>query len=140
MVADIVESQSLLREPVQACWHTMVDNYAVYNDTKFLVDTVNKHFGCCGYDQYHELDWKNVYHEPRVVPDSCCRTITDYCGYFRNGELWYSRLHNTDCTQQLQEYTDNNLDYVFWIVGVYSCMVMFMFVRCTFTLGRIMWT
>uniref|UniRef100_A0A673BK51 Tetraspanin n=1 Tax=Sphaeramia orbicularis TaxID=375764 RepID=A0A673BK51_9TELE len=65
---------------------TMTENYAQpgKDAITFAVDRLQQDFKCCASNNSH--DWlQSVYilseqAEGRMVPDSCCKTITPYCG------------------------------------------------------------
>ncbi|KAM4615655.1 tetraspanin-11 [Polymixia lowei] len=78
--------QRLSEELKQHLNHTMTENYAQpgKESITLAVNRLQQDFKCCGSNNSH--DWmQSVYissgqAELRVVPDSCCKTITPYCG------------------------------------------------------------
>ncbi|XP_034019566.1 tetraspanin-11 isoform X2 [Thalassophryne amazonica] len=78
--------QKLSKELKQHLNQTMTENYAQPGKEAITsaVDRLQQDFKCCGSNNSH--DWMlSVYisskrAEGRVVPDSCCKTITPYCG------------------------------------------------------------
>ncbi|KAM9845972.1 tetraspanin-11 isoform 2-T2 [Aulostomus maculatus] len=65
---------------------TMTENYAQPGQKAITtaVDNLQQEFKCCGSNNFQ--DWKMSAYilsedaENRIVPDSCCKTITDHCG------------------------------------------------------------
>ncbi|XP_026219635.1 tetraspanin-11 isoform X1 [Anabas testudineus] len=78
--------QRLSEELKQHLHQTMTENYAQpgKESITLAVDRLQQDFKCCGSNNSH--DWMaSVYisskqAELRVVPDSCCKTITPLCG------------------------------------------------------------
>ncbi|XP_008281717.1 tetraspanin-11 [Stegastes partitus] len=78
--------QRLSEELKQHLNHTMTENYAQPGKQAITlaVDRLQQDFKCCGSNNYN--DWtQSVYvslgqADGRVVPDSCCKTITPHCG------------------------------------------------------------
>uniref|UniRef100_A0AAQ5Z940 Tetraspanin n=1 Tax=Amphiprion ocellaris TaxID=80972 RepID=A0AAQ5Z940_AMPOC len=77
---------TLSEELKQHLNHTMTENYAQpgKESITLAVDRLQQDFKCCGSNNSH--DWmQSVYissqqADGRVVPDSCCKTITRRCG------------------------------------------------------------
>lgn len=69
---------------------TFTKNYAVSERVTKAVDLMQQNFRCCGaikYEEYQDSVWLRskrsdliVEREGRVVPDSCCVTMTSKCG------------------------------------------------------------
>lgn len=69
---------------------TVLKNYAVSERVTKAVDLMQQNFKCCGairFEEYRESMWLKskrndliVEREGRVVPDSCCVTMTKGCG------------------------------------------------------------
>lgn len=69
---------------------TFARNYAVSERHTKAIDLMQHNFGCCGavrFEEYRQSVWlKSIRNdlikpiEGRVVPDSCCVTITKGCG------------------------------------------------------------
>ncbi|XP_069021048.1 tetraspanin-11 isoform X3 [Embiotoca jacksoni] len=78
--------QRLSEELKQHLNHTMTENYAQPGKEAITlaVDRLQQDFKCCGSNDFH--DWTlSVYVSSkqagnRVVPDSCCKTVTPLCG------------------------------------------------------------
>ncbi|CAJ1054751.1 tetraspanin-11 isoform X3 [Xyrichtys novacula] len=78
--------QKLSEELKQNLSQTMTENYAQPGKgaITLAVDQLQQDFKCCGSNNSH--DWResifilSVSAEGRVVPDSCCKTITPLCG------------------------------------------------------------
>lgn len=69
---------------------TFTKNYAVSERITKAVDLMQQNFKCCGaikYEEYQDSVWLRskrsdliVERDGRLVPDSCCVTMTDKCG------------------------------------------------------------
>lgn len=78
--------QRLSEELKQHLNHTMMENYSQQGQEGITVavDKLQQDFKCCGSNNSH--DWTqsvfiaSTQAEGRVVPDSCCKTITPHCG------------------------------------------------------------
>ncbi|KAM3587395.1 uncharacterized protein V6R79_004270 [Siganus canaliculatus] len=78
--------QKLSEELKQHLSQTMTENYAQpgKDSITLAVDRLQQDFKCCGSNSSH--DWtmsayiKSEKAERRLVPDSCCKTITHRCG------------------------------------------------------------
>lgn len=78
--------QRLSEELKQHLNQTMTENYAQEGKDAITsaVDRLQQDFKCCGSNNSH--DWTasayilSKQSEGRVVPDSCCKTITPFCG------------------------------------------------------------
>ncbi|XP_028811316.1 tetraspanin-11 isoform X2 [Denticeps clupeoides] len=81
-----VYHQRLSEELKQHLNQTMTENYAQRGKESITlaVDMLHQDFKCCGSNS--SLDWRHSAYvaspeaERRVVPDSCCKTITPRCG------------------------------------------------------------
>ena len=69
---------------------TFARNYAVSERHTKAIDLMQQNFGCCGavrFEEYQQSMWLKSIRKDlirpingRVVPDSCCVTITEGCG------------------------------------------------------------
>nr|DBA30515.1 TPA: hypothetical protein GDO54_006481 [Pyxicephalus adspersus] len=65
---------------------TIIHNYAQpgMNDVTYAIDHLQQDFKCCGSDSYE--DWRYSLYtitantSGTIVPDSCCKTMTEECG------------------------------------------------------------
>ncbi|XP_059361010.1 tetraspanin-11-like isoform X1 [Carassius carassius] len=78
--------QSLSEELKQHLSKTMTENYAQPGKESIThsVDRLQQDFKCCGsnnsFDWTHSAYIMSLEAEKRLVPDSCCKTITHQCG------------------------------------------------------------
>ncbi|MGH0129505.1 UNVERIFIED_CONTAM: hypothetical protein FKN15_030719 [Acipenser sinensis] len=105
--------QRLSEELKQHLNHTMTENYAQpgKNHITHAVDRLQQDFKCCGSN--HSSDWQySVYIRSqeagdRVVPDSCCKTITLQCGQRDHP----SNIYKVEggCITKLEQFLANHL-------------------------------
>ncbi|RXN38092.1 tetraspanin-11-like isoform X1 [Labeo rohita] len=78
--------QALSEELKQHLSKTMTENYAQPGKESITrsVDRLQQDFKCCGsnnsFDWVHSVYIRSSAAEKRLVPDSCCKTITPQCG------------------------------------------------------------
>ena len=58
--------------------------YPIDKKSRLLVDDLQQQMECCGLNSYEDWKFSNWYKDESqqiyLVPDSCCRTITEGCG------------------------------------------------------------
>ncbi|XP_061768184.1 LOW QUALITY PROTEIN: tetraspanin-11 [Nerophis ophidion] len=113
-------SEELKQHLKQHLKQTMTDNYAQPGKEAITlaVDKLQQDFKCCGSDNYQ--DWTtSVYitskHARRMVPDSCCKSMTPDCGIRDHP----SNIYNTEggCITKLEQFLADHL-LVIGAVGI----------------------
>lgn len=85
-----IYEQNVTEELNMTLSDTFGRNYAVSERHTKAIDLMQQNYGCCGavrFEEYRQSMWlKSIRKdlikpiEGRVVPDSCCVTLTDGCG------------------------------------------------------------
>ncbi|KAJ8727169.1 hypothetical protein PYW08_015566 [Mythimna loreyi] len=87
--------------------NTFLSNYALDTTVTNAVDRMQAEFKCCGAVKYS--DWRHSpwhEHDPRLlVPDSCCKTITNRCGARDHP----SNIYYHGCIQQFTNHIRDHL-------------------------------
>uniref|UniRef100_A0AAG5D231 Tetraspanin n=2 Tax=Anopheles atroparvus TaxID=41427 RepID=A0AAG5D231_ANOAO len=94
---------------------TFVEHYGVSERQTQAIDSMQQEFSCCGAVRFE--DWRNSVWlrsrrkdlirptEGRLVPDSCCVTVSPLCG-LRDGP---SNIHYTGCIYQMTDDVKHHL-------------------------------
>nr|XP_029513548.1 tetraspanin-11-like [Oncorhynchus nerka] len=91
----------------------MTENYAQPGKEAITlaVDRLQQDFKCCGsnnsFDWLHSVYMTSAVSEGRVVPDSCCKTITSLCGRRDHP----SNIYKTEggCITKLEQFLADHL-------------------------------
>nr|XP_046193927.1 tetraspanin-11-like isoform X1 [Oncorhynchus gorbuscha]XP_046193928.1 tetraspanin-11-like isoform X1 [Oncorhynchus gorbuscha] len=105
--------QRLSEELKQHLNETMTENYAQPGKEAITlaVDRLQQDFKCCGsnnsFDWLHSVYMTSAVSEGRVVPDSCCKTITSLCGRRDHP----SNIYKTEggCITKLEQFLADHL-------------------------------
>ncbi|XP_041709187.1 tetraspanin-11-like isoform X1 [Coregonus clupeaformis] len=105
--------QRLSEELKQHLNQTMTENYAQPGKEAITlaVDRLQQDFKCCGsnnsFDWLHSVYVTSAESERRVVPDSCCKTITTLCGCRDHP----SNIYKTEggCITKLEQFLADHL-------------------------------
>uniref|UniRef100_A0A4W5RJC7 Tetraspanin n=1 Tax=Hucho hucho TaxID=62062 RepID=A0A4W5RJC7_9TELE len=105
--------QRLSEELKQHLNETMTENYAQPGKEAITlaVDRLQQNFKCCGsnnsFDWLHSVYMTSAESEGRVVPDSCCKTITTRCGLRDHP----SNIYKTEggCITKLEQFLADHL-------------------------------
>ncbi|XP_070490862.1 CD151 antigen-like [Chironomus tepperi] len=106
---------------------TVKNNYAIDERVTKAVDLMQQNFKCCGavrFEEYNESLWIKstrddllVDRDGRVVPDSCCVTVTQLCGR----SLHPSNIPYTGCIYKFTDFLREQL-IILGSVGLGICV------------------
>ncbi|MBN3294964.1 CD151 protein, partial [Amia calva] len=114
---------------------TMVDHYQQPGQERVTkaVDKLQQEFKCCGsnssYDWRDSLWVRSVKAEGRLVPDSCCKTITERCGVREHPSNIY--LVEGGCITKLEKFILEHLKIIGAVgIGIACVQIVGMVFTC----------
>ncbi|KAK3517769.1 hypothetical protein QTP70_018330 [Hemibagrus guttatus] len=130
--------QRLSEELKQHLSTTMQDNYAQQGKESITkaVDQLQQDFKCCGSN--NSFDWQQSKYiqsqeaEQRVVPDSCCKTVTQNCGRRDHP----SNIYKVEggCITKLEQFLADHL-LIIGAVGIGVACLQVMHIRALYLSG-----
>ncbi|KAJ2950379.1 hypothetical protein O0L34_g8622 [Tuta absoluta] len=87
--------------------NTFLNNYALDTTVTNAVDAMQEQFKCCGAIRFQ--DWRyspwHLHDQRLLVPDSCCKTVTNRCGARDHP----SNIHYNGCIRQFTNHIRDHL-------------------------------
>ncbi|XP_077286979.1 CD151 antigen-like [Arctopsyche grandis] len=89
--------------------NTFLENYRMVQDKTKAIDSMQINFKCCGavrHEDWKASAWLRVsLGEKRLVPDSCCKSVTPRCGIRDHP----SNIHYTGCIRPMANHIRDHL-------------------------------
>jgi len=102
--------------------NTFVNNYGYDNDTTTAIDFLQENFHCCGVGYYNDWEaskWRlNGLSGMKLVPDSCCKTLTSNCGRRTHP----SNINYNGCLEPMERHIKEHLG-ILSVVGLGICVL-----------------